>query len=290
MSERIAKKRLSALEWWKRHFVDVLAFAFVLVHAIVSLSLVAYMFLCSFQPEDAAIFAVPPKIIPESWRWANYKEAIESMNYFNALKNTMVIMVFSNALCFVSTMLVAYGFARFEAKGKDVVFMILISTMMLPWVVTMIPAFVVFKEIGWTTTKLPLIVPAIGGSAFYIFLFKQYIMGIPRSFDDAAKIDGASSFRILVSIIMPNLRSIIAYMLIMSVTSSYGDFLAPSIYLIQEQDYTIALALRTIKSGYGVTKWKLSMAGSVIYALPLIVVFLAGQKQILRGLSVTGLK
>ena len=199
-------------------------------------------------------------------------------------------MIGSNVLCFISTMLVAYGFARFNAKGKNVVFMLLISTMMLPWVVTMVPAFVLFKKIGWIGTNLPLIVPSIGGSAFYIFLMRQYIMGIPRSFDDAAKIDGAGTLRILVSVIVPNLRSIIAYMLIMSITGSYGDYLAPSIYLIRGEDYTISLALRTIKNAYGVTKWRESMAGGVIYALPLIVVFLAFQKQILQGLSITGLK
>lgn len=274
----------------RKRIPNILVFVFLLLHSLLNVSLVVYMVLCSFQNADSDIFAVPPKIIPENWRLRNYLEAIEAMNYLNALKNTLVIMICSNGLCFVATMLVAYGFARFRAKGKDIVFMLLISTMMLPWVVTMIPAFVIFKRIGWINTNLPLIMPSIGGSAFYIFLFRQYIMGIPRSFDDAAKIDGAGSLRILISVIMPNLRGIIAYMLIMSITASYGDFLAPSIYLIREQDYTIALALRTIKSGYGVTKWKISMAGSVIYSLPLIIVFLVGQKQILRGLSITGLK
>lgn len=274
----------------KKNWPNILAFIFLALHAALNISLVVYMLLCSFQSADSEIFAIPPRIIPRMWRLRNYLEAFEAMNYWNALKNTLIIMVCSNALCFVSTMLIAYGFARFNAKGKNVMFMLLISTMMLPWVVTMIPAFVMFKYIGWINTKLPLIIPSIGGSAFYIFLFRQYIMGIPRSLDEAAKIDGAGTLRILVSVIMPNLRSIIAYMLIMSITGSYSDFLGPSIYLIRARDYTIALALRTIKSGYGVTNWKLSMAGSVIYSLPLIIVFLAGQKEILKGLSITGLK
>jgi len=274
----------------KKNIPNIIVFSLLAVYALLCFSLLIYMVLCSFQPSDADIFAVPPKLIPDYWRWENYKIALESMNYLNALKNTVVIMIGSNVLCFISTMLVAYGFARFNAKGKNVVFMLLISTMMLPWVVTMVPAFVLFKKIGWIGTNLPLIVPSIGGSAFYIFLMRQYIMGIPRSFDDAAKIDGAGTLRILVSVIVPNLRSIIAYMLIMSITGSYGDYLAPSIYLIRGEDYTISLALRTIKNAYGVTKWRESMAGGVIYALPLIVVFLAFQKQILQGLSITGLK
>ena len=274
----------------KKNIPNIIVFSLLAVYALLCFSLLIYMVLCSFQPSDADIFAVPPKLSPDYWRWENYKIALESMNYLNALKNTVIIMIGSNVLCFISTMLVAYGFARFNAKGKNVVFMLLISTMMLPWVVTMVPAFVLFKKIGWIGTNLPLIVPSIGGSAFYIFLMRQYIMGIPRSFDDAAKIDGAGTLRILVSVIVPNLRSIIAYMLIMSITGSYGDYLAPSIYLIRGEDYTISLALRTIKNAYGVTKWRESMAGGVIYALPLIVVFLAFQKQILQGLSITGLK
>ena len=269
---------------------DLIIFILLFIYGLINCGLIVYMILCSFQAADSDIFSIPPKIIPTSWRFKNYVDAIQQMNYLRALGNTTIITLSSTAICTVSTLFVAYGFARFNAKGKEFVFMLLISTMMLPWVVTMIPSFVVFKKIGWIGTKLPLIVPAIGGSAFYIFLIKQYIQGIPKAVDEAAKIDGANDVQILFRILIPNLKPIIAYMLIMSITGSYGDFLGPSIYLINQKDYTIALAIRTLKDSYGITNWRSSMAASVIYSVPLIAVFLVGQKQILQGLSITGVK
>src|SRR5690554_2447077 len=138
-----------------------------------------YMLFNSFAPGNEEIFSYPPKFIPSSFRYINYLEAFNQMRFIKSLINTLIILVPVIILNMFGSLLAAYGFARFKAKGKNVLFIILMSTMMLPWVVTMVPAFVVFKYMGWIGTFMPLIVPAFGGSAFNIFMMRQFIMSIP---------------------------------------------------------------------------------------------------------------
>ena len=144
-----------------------------------------YMFLCSLQPTSEAIFQTPISIFPKSVNWVNYKTAFINLNFINSFFNTLTIMVCSGVIQITCSVVVAYGFARFENKFSEGIFMVLMATMMLPWIVTMVPSFVLFKFYGWIGTKLPLIAPALGGSAYNIFMLRNFMRGIPRSLDEA---------------------------------------------------------------------------------------------------------
>lgn len=249
-----------------------------------------YMVLTSFQSSDNLIFALPPKIIPETFRWQNYVEAVVQMEFFKALGNTCLLVVSAMTINVIATVVIAYGFARFRAKGKDFMFNLLLATMMLPWVVTMVPSFVLYKFLNLLNSRWPLILPAIGGSAYYVFMMRQFIMGIPKDLDEAASIDGCGSLRILFYILIPNMKPVLATMITFSFVGTWSDYLGPSIYLTNPDHYTLALALKSLKNEYNVVEWKLTMAGAVLYTLPMLVVFLAAQKYFVEGLVVSGLK
>lgn len=249
-----------------------------------------YMILCSFQPSDNIIFSIPPTIFPTTWRFENYAEAVKQMEFFKALGNTCLMVVTSLTINVIATVLIAYGFARFESKGKNALFTLLLSTMMLPWVVTMVPAFVEYKFLNLLNTRWPLILPAIGGSAYYVFMIRQFIMGIPKDLDEAAAIDGCGALRTLFLILLPNMKPVLATMITFSFVGTWSDYLGPSIYLTNPDHYTLALALKSLKNEYNVVEWKLTMAGSVLYTLPMLAIFLAAQKYFVEGLVVSSFK
>ena len=159
--------------------------------AIYFLAPFIYMFLSAFKTEAEAI-AYPPKLFPSEWNWENFKNAWESQPFGTYLMNSVIVTVMTTAGQILSCSLVAYGFARYNFKGKNVLFMILLATMMIPWDVTMIPQYMEFNLFGWINTLKPLIVPAWFGSAYYIFLMRQFLMGVPKDFEEAARIDGAN--------------------------------------------------------------------------------------------------
>ncbi len=248
-----------------------------------------YMFFISLQPENEAIFRLPPSIIPDKWQWSNYASAFVEMHFPRALGNTLLILSTVMALNMFGSTLVAYGFSRFTAKGKGIMWAVLMGTMMLPWVVTMVPAFVIFKAIGWIGTRLPLIIPAFGGSAYNIFMLRQFMMGMPRELDEAAKIDGCSDIGILFRILMPNMLPVYATLFIFLFTSLWSDYLSPRIYLVEEVQHTLSLALYKLRSAYSID-WKATMAGSVMFAIPMVAVLFGMQKYFVEGVAVTGLK
>jgi ABC-type glycerol-3-phosphate transport system permease component len=248
-----------------------------------------YMALASFQSGNDAIFALPPRMFPKSWHFANYRTAFAEMHFMRALGNTLLIMGSVMVLNMTGSLLAAYGFARFRARGKDILFWVLLSTMMLPWVVTMIPAFALFKYIGWVGTRLPLIVPAIGGSAYNIFMLRQFIMNIPRDLDEAAKIDGCSTPGILFKILLPNMKPVLATLFIFLFQGMWSNYIGPSIYLMKEEQWTLALALNAMKTPFQM-QWHWTMAGSVMFALPIIIVLFAAQNFFTRGIVVSSFK
>ena len=248
-----------------------------------------YMVLTSFQPTNDAIFALPPKLFPETFAFSNYSYAFKEMEFPRAFGNTMLILVTATALNMCGSTCVAYGFSRFNAKGKGIAWTVLMATMMLSWVVTMVPAFVIFKFLGWIGTRLPLIIPAFGGSAYNIFMLRQFMMGIPRDLDEAAKIDGCSSVGILIKILMPNMMPVFATLFIFLFTSIWSDYLAPSIYLVKKEQHTLSLALYNLRTAYAVD-WKSTMAGSAMFAIPMVIVLFAMQRFFVEGIVVTGIK
>lgn len=241
-----------------------------------------WMIFCSFQENSNDVYAYPPKF-PNFTNFNNFAYIFKESDFFNQLKNTL-ILVFSNMIIgTIASILVAYGFARFNGKGKKVCFTILLATMMLPWVVTMVPAYMLFSKINLVGTFWPLILPSIGGSAYNIFLLRQFMMGLPKELDEAAKIDGCNSLQVLTRILLPNCTPIIATIVIFSFIGTWSDYVGPSIYIQDESMYTIALGLQFLKTGFIAPQWHYILASCTIYALPMIIVFIFCQKAYVRG-------
>ena len=226
----------------------------------------------------------------------NYAEAMRVMDFWNALGNTMLILCTSTLLQMTSSVLVAYGFARFKNKYTEPFFLLLLSTMMLPWIVTMVPNYVIFAELGFIgassdfVRRLPLILPAISGSAFNIYMLRNFMRGIPKAIDEAAELDGCSSLGILFRILVPNMKPILATMLIFAVTGSWSDYVGPSIYLTDKSLFTLALSIGQFSGSTTSTEKQLQMAGCTLYTLPLLVLLFSAQKVFMKGIVTTSVK
>jgi multiple sugar transport system permease protein len=239
---------------------------------------------------DTQIFAIPPVWIPDVFHWDNYARVFERMPFFIYLKNSVLISVVTIIGTVLSSSLVAYSFACLYWPGRNGLFVFVLATMMLPMQVTMIPLFILFKEIGWLNTFMPLTVPAFfGGGAFNIFLLRQFFLTIPKDLLDAARIDGCSEFRIFWNIVLPLAKPALATVAILTFMFTWNDFMGPLIYLSDKMKGTLALGLGMFV-GQHVTEWSLLMAASVIMMLPMIAIFFFFQRYFIQGFTLSGLK
>ena len=236
----------------------------------------------------------PPPLLPEVPQWGNYARVWTTQPVARWVLNSLIVIVLSVPGAVLSGVIVAYSFARFDYPGRNILFMMLLSTLMLPFEVTLIPQYLLFYKLGWIDTFLPLTVPAwFGSSAFTIFLLRQFFMTIPRDLDDAARVDGANSLQILWSIIVPLSRPALATVLILQFLSHWNDFLGPFIYLNNKSLFTMSLGLRyfqTVPDQLGESKDNLLMVATIIMTLPAIALFFAAQRYFVRGIVMTGLK
>lgn len=222
----------------------------------------------------------------------NYKEVLSNpnMSFGRFFQNTLLIATLSTIGTVFSAALIAYPFARLKFRGRDRLFVLLLSTMMLPGVVTIIPTFVLFKYLHWVNTYLPLIVPAfLGGGAFNIFLIRQYMMGQPRDLDEAATLDGAGHWHIFFKILLPLCGPVLATVGVFSFIGAWRDFMGPLLYLNDVDKQTLELGLSTFNSQFS-AKWELLMPGSVLVTIPLIIIFIVGQRYFVKGISMSGMK
>ena len=247
-----------------------------------------WMLSSSLKP-NYQIFEIPPRWIPNPPRWENYTEALTILPFGLYLRNTAVITLLTIVGHLVSCTLIAYAFARLRAPGRDVLFVVMLATMMLPYPVTMIPLYVLFNRLGWINTILPLTAPAFLGSPFYIFLMRQFFLTIPRDFEDAARIDGANTLQIIARIMAPLALPALATVTIFTFQATWNDFLAPLIYLQKPELYTVTLGLQFFRSSY-TTNWAYLMAASLVTTLPVIVVFFVAQRYFIEGITLTGVK
>ncbi|MFO7695549.1 MAG: carbohydrate ABC transporter permease [Anaerolineae bacterium] len=238
---------------------------------------------------DAQIFTWPPQWIPRPFRFDNYPEAVSYIPLVLYARNTVIIAAGTIIGSLFSCPLVAYGLARIPWKGRNVLFTLTLATMMLPFQVIMIPLFVMFRQIGWINTWKPLIVPSFFGSAFYIFLLRQFFMGVPQDLVDAARIDGANEFGIFTRIILPLVKPAIAVIALFELLNRWGDFMGPLIYLNESKLYTISLGLQQYRSERS-TEWAYLMAASTLVTLPVIIVFIFTQHTFIEGITLTGIK
>jgi multiple sugar transport system permease protein len=238
---------------------------------------------------DQQIFLWPPTLVPPTPQWQNFWEATRYIPFWLYMKNTFVICLIAVVGTLTSCTLVAYGFARIRWPGRDLAFIIYLSTMMLPGQVTMIPLYIVFRKLGWVGTIAPLVVPTFFGSAFYVFLLRQFFMTIPLELTDAARIDGANELDILWRIMLPLIKPALAAVALFTFLGNYRDFLAPLIYLTEQTQWTISLGLQLFKNMYGF-QWQLMMAASALTMVPTVVLFFLTQRTFIEGITMTGIK
>lgn len=239
----------------------------------------------------AQISTYPPQWIPNPVAWWNYTEALSVYPFDRWFFNTIFIVLTSTFGTIASASIVAFSFARLRWPGRDFFFLLLLTTMMLPAQVTLIPTYILFKEMGWVNTFLPLIVPAFfARNAFYIFLLRQFFMTIPIDLDDAAHLDGAGHLQVYWHIILPMSRPALGVGAIMFAQFKWKEFLAPLIFLHRSEMYTLALGLRSFVSQTWGIEWNYLMAANVVFMLPLVVIFFFAQRYFIQGVVITGLK
>ncbi|HLH71973.1 MAG TPA: carbohydrate ABC transporter permease, partial [Chloroflexota bacterium] len=267
----------------------LIAFLILLAGAITMIVPFIWMFDTSVKT-PGEIFLYPPRWIPSEWRWQNYSEALTVLPFGQWFFNTTYITLVASLGQVLSASLVGYAFARLRAPGRDFLFIMVISTMLLPEQVTMVPVFLIFRSLNWIDTWNPLIVPAwLGGGAFFIFLCRQFFMTIPLELDDAAKIDGCGTLRIFWQIILPLSKPVLAAVTVFSVVGRWNEFLYPVIYLNSQEKYVVSIGLRLFRD-LDTTSWNWLMAASVVTMLPCLVIFFFAQKLFVQGIATTGIK
>ena len=238
---------------------------------------------------SANIFAPSLDFIPRPPTLEQFRRVLREFHFFMYLRNTVIITLCAVTGAVLSSCPVAYAFSRLEWPDRKLVFGLLMMTLMLPPQVTMIPIFLLFRELGWIDTFLPLIVPFFLGNAFYIFLLRQFFMGLPSALIESARMDGATEPRILVTVVMPLARPAILTVVLFCGIANWNDFVGPLIYLSSEEKKTLALGLQTLVGRYA-SEWGMLMAASLLMALPVILIFLLAQKQFIQGITMSGMK
>lgn len=248
----------------------------------------AFMVSTSLKPEEQ-IFSETVEWIPRLPVWANYRAALEAFPFLLYLRNTLLVCGLTVLGTLLSSSLPAYGFSRLRWRGRDLLFFVMLATLMLPVQVTMLPQFLMFRNLGWTGTYLPLVVPPFFGNAFAIFLLRQFFLSIPPELSDAARLDGCSEGRILWQIVAPLSRPALVTVGLFAFIGAWTDFLNPLVYLTDESTYTLALGLQTFIGRHS-SEWHLLMAAATVVTLPLLVVFFLAQRTFIQGISLGGVK
>lgn len=247
-----------------------------------------WMVSTAFKP-DTQLFVYPPQWIPRPPMWSNFGHATAYIPFARYAVNTVYVSGMVVVGTLFSSLLPAYSFSRIRWVGRNVLFGVIIATMILPYEVTMVPQYIVFRKLGWIGTYWPLIVPAFLGSPFFIFLLRQFLLTIPEELADAARIDGANEFAILWRVFVPLAKPALATVALFSFIWTWNDFLRPLIYLNDASTYTLSLGLQQFQTAHG-AEWALLMAASTLVVLPMVVLFFFTQRTFIQGITMTGLK
>ncbi|MDO4293811.1 MAG: carbohydrate ABC transporter permease [Eubacteriales bacterium] len=274
----------------KKAISQLLLYVVVCGLATVCLIPLYWMIRSSFM-RNTDIYVMDPFIVwPKEMLWSNYIDTVNFMPFLKYTGNTLIILCGSMVGVLLTASLAAYAFARVSWRGRNICFFLILTTMMLPASVTIVPQFMIWKNLKSLDTYVPLILPAfLGGGAFNIFLLRQFFLGIPKDLDEAAYIDGAGHVRVFFQIILPLSKSALIVVGLFTFLNCWNEFFAPLIYLSDQNKYTLALGLLQFRGNY-TSKWQLLMAASTIVAAPCILVYLLGQRYLLEGISMTGMK
>ncbi len=268
----------------------LLAVALLLVFGAAFLLPFAWMVSTSLKPLNETM-VLPPRWLPSEPQWQNYPEAMRAMGpFWLYARNSLLLAVLNVVGTVASSALVAYGFSRIEWRGRDSLFLLLLATMMIPFPVVMVPVYTLFRDLGWIGSFKPLWVPSFLAGAFNVFLLRQFFLSIPRDLSEAARIDGCSEFRIFWQIILPLAKPALLTVALFQFMATWNDFLGPLIFLVRQDQFTLALGLQNFQSVQGGTAWHYLMAASTLVVLPVLVLFFLTQRTFIRGISTTGLK
>ncbi len=265
-----------------------LAHGLLLAVAALFAAPLVWMVLTSFKPAEQ-IASDPHRVLPVEWRAANYLEAVTTTPYFRYLRNSLVLCAGSVAGTLWSCSLAAYAFARLKWPLRNQVFALLVATMLLPWHVTMIPRFLLLRELGMYNTLAALIVPTFLGNAFSIFLLRQFFLTIPEELSEAARLDGCSEWGIFWRIMLPLARPALATVALFQFVASWNDFNGPLLFLNDPSRFPLAYGLEQFVSSYS-SQTNLLMAAAVLFTLPIVILFFFTQRTFMRGIATTGLK
>lgn len=228
-------------------------------------------------------------LVPDPVEWGNFVQVFRRSAFPRYLANSLILVLLNVAGVAVVCPLVAYGFSRFEWPGREAVFFLLLSTMMLPPQVTMAPVYLIFSSLGWVNTFKPLWVPAWFGVPFYIFLLRQFLRGVPRELDEAAMLDGASTWTAFWLVILPQIRPAVAAVVLFQTVAVWNDFMGPLIYIHSMDKMPIALGIQAFMMNHG-AEWPLMFAAASLMTLPVLVLFALAQRVFVEGITMTGLK
>lgn len=271
----------------------ILLYAVLTIGAAITLVPLVWTVSTSLKSVQQVTASGDPTWIPNPFVWSNYSDAWTILPFDRYLANTMVLVAAAEVGALITCSFVAYGFARLEFPGREPLFLLLISTMLMPYIVRLVPLFVFYSEIGWLNTYLPIAVPdLLGRNAFYIFLLRQFFRSIPFELSDAARIDGANDFRIWWTIIMPLAKPVLATVAVFAFQSTWDDFLAQLIYMGGDPDLrTMAIGLYQLRNTPGGDNLlPYLMAMSVVMMLPILIIFALGQRYLIQGVNTSGLK
>lgn len=275
----------------KRFLSSLLWYVVIILLSVIFILPFFYMLATAFKtPEQCIVY--PPQFIPNPFTLRCFETSFSQFPFMRYLLNSLFVTTLNVVGTLLSCSLVAFGFARIPGKGRGFWFALLLSTMMIPSFVTLLPLFSLYVKIKWINTYLPLLVPSfLACNAFSIFLLRQFFMGFPRELDDAAQIDGCSYFGILYRILLPNAKAVMFIVAIFTLVGSWNDFFGPMVYLNDNSKYTLAVGLIMFKSNYGATlDLGPMMAVSLVSILPIMILYIFAQKYFVQGIVTTGLK
>ncbi|MCM3630889.1 carbohydrate ABC transporter permease [Paenibacillus glycanilyticus] len=269
--------------------VKVAAFSILIILSVLMI-LPLYIMVSTALKTQQDVFLFPPEWVPRPAVWHNFIDAMHARSFGRFFYNTTTYSILGTFGEVISSAFVAYGFSRYRGIGRNFMFMILLATMMIPYPVTMIPQFVLFKNFGWIDTYLPLVVPSFLGSAYIIFLLRQFFNTVPVDLFEAARLDGCSELRTYWNIAMPLCAPALASAAIFGFMYRWNDYLGPLIYLNTESKFTVSIALSSFTSMFNIVPWHLLMAAGLVAVLPPILLFFVAQKYFVQGIVVSGLK
>lgn len=264
------------------------AYVFLIIGALIMTVPFLWMLSTSLK-EPGLVFEMPPRWIPENIIWDNYRIVLTESDLLGGFMNTLTVTLPPTFVGLFASAIAAYAFGRMDFPGKNIFFMALLATMMIPGVVLMVPSFILYKYLGWIDSWKPLIIPGMFGAAGTVFFLRQFFKTIPTELEDAAKIDGLSPFGIFLRIIAPLSKPALATQAIFGFLGGYNDYMGPLIYLNSPEKYTLQLVLATFQDAYN-AEWTLIMAGSVLALIPTVILFFIAQRYFIEGITLTGMK